>query len=248
MTKYLIRLDDACPEMDKIKWNQVFNILEKYQISPLVGIIPHNEDPHTRINNADNEFWNKMRIFQDKGWSFALHGFNHCCNMNSGGINPVHQYSEFASLSYEDQSAKIKEGYSILTSNGIYPDFFFAPCHTYDFDTIKALRELTPIKYISDTFALKPYNEDGITFIPQQMGKFRNVSITGYWTFCFHPNEMTKDEIITFENFIKRNRNKFINFSDLIMTNWGHVTILDRLLRKIYFLRRDINKIINRGK
>lgn len=42
--KYLIRLDDACPTMDKAKWQRIFDILDGNGVRPMVGIIPHNED------------------------------------------------------------------------------------------------------------------------------------------------------------------------------------------------------------
>lgn len=241
MIKYLLRLDDACPEMDKNKWDKVFDILEKHKITPLIGIIPSNEDSQTRITNADIHFWDRMKLFQDKGWDFALHGYNHCCDMTSGGINPVHMCSEFAGLNYEDQYSKIKKGYSILASHGINPKFFFAPCHTFDQNTINALKECTPIKYISDTFALKPYKEDGIVYIPQQMGRFRNIRISGHWTFCFHPNEMTDQDIIYFEDFIKVHKNKFISFESLTLQDWGKKTLIDKALRALYFLKRKLS-------
>ena len=41
---YLVRLDDASEYMDIEKWKIVEGILDKYQIKPLVGIIPDNKD------------------------------------------------------------------------------------------------------------------------------------------------------------------------------------------------------------
>ena len=32
MNKYLIRLDDACPHMSLVKWAQMENILDKFEI------------------------------------------------------------------------------------------------------------------------------------------------------------------------------------------------------------------------
>ncbi len=40
-TKYIIRIDDACPTMNKEKWG----LFEKYlNIKPIVAVIPNNED------------------------------------------------------------------------------------------------------------------------------------------------------------------------------------------------------------
>lgn len=39
MLNYIIRLDDACPNMNHERWREVENLLEKYNIKPIVGII-----------------------------------------------------------------------------------------------------------------------------------------------------------------------------------------------------------------
>ena len=66
--KYLIRLDDACPTMDRAKWQRVFDILDRYDVRPMVGIIPHNEDPKQEIDAPYAEFWNKA-----KQWLSLIH-------------------------------------------------------------------------------------------------------------------------------------------------------------------------------
>ena len=75
--KYLIRLDDACPYMDKVKWQRMEDILDKYGVKPLVGIIPANTDPETMIEPEDAGFWEKVHSWDGKGWCIALHGYNH---------------------------------------------------------------------------------------------------------------------------------------------------------------------------
>ena len=42
---YYIRLDDACEKMDVKNWARMEEILDRHRIAPLVGIIPHCEDP-----------------------------------------------------------------------------------------------------------------------------------------------------------------------------------------------------------
>ena len=44
MKQYLIRLDDACPTMNFSRWRVIEEILDKYHIAPLVGIVPSCED------------------------------------------------------------------------------------------------------------------------------------------------------------------------------------------------------------
>ena len=57
--KYLVRLDDACPTMDRSKWGKIEAILDKYNIKPMVGIIPANNDTTLKIDEVDNFFWEK---------------------------------------------------------------------------------------------------------------------------------------------------------------------------------------------
>ena len=54
MTKYIMRLDDACPHWDAGKWNRIESILDNYGIMPLVGLIPVVEDPDLVIYPEDD--------------------------------------------------------------------------------------------------------------------------------------------------------------------------------------------------
>ena len=167
--KYLIRLDDACPTMDQAKWQRMFDILDQYGVRPMVGIIPHNEDPKQEIDAPDEEFWNKAKLWQQKGYAIALHGYNHCYISDQGlkGLNPLWSRSEFAGVPYDVQKQKIRDGFKILLSNGVKPKYFFAPSHTFDENTLKALKECTDIRIISDTIATKPYKRGDFVFLPQ---------------------------------------------------------------------------------
>ena len=44
MKKLLLRLDDASEYMDVDKWRNMERILDKYNVKPLFGIIPANND------------------------------------------------------------------------------------------------------------------------------------------------------------------------------------------------------------
>ena len=69
---YLVRLDDACPQMNKQKWQRVENILDKYGIKPMVGIIPHNEDPVTCVDIVDTDFKSSTKLAKKRmGNSFT---------------------------------------------------------------------------------------------------------------------------------------------------------------------------------
>lgn len=241
--KYLVRLDDACPTMNYSRWSKIEQILDKYNIKPLVGIVPNNEDPKLEVDKPNEEFWNIANKWQNKDWSIALHGFNHCYISNNAGINPLWNRSEFAGISLDIQKDKIKIGTNILKEKGIQPKYFFAPSHTFDSNTLEALKEVSDIRIISDTIALHPYKEGEFIFIPQQFGHFFNPLLNGMWTFCFHPNTMDNSQLAHFELFIKDNKDKFISFSEIDLSNITHKTILDRIISYLYFAQRRIRKI-----
>ena len=63
MQKYIVRLDDACPTMDRKKWNRFFDILDKYNIKPIVAVIPNNEDKNMLIDEYDKNFIGRANRF-----------------------------------------------------------------------------------------------------------------------------------------------------------------------------------------
>lgn len=237
-THYLIRLDDASPYMAAENWQRMEDLLDRYGIQPLVGIIPANADPETMIDQEDSLFWEKARRWMDKGWKLAMHGYNHVCTTHSGGLNPVHHCSEFAGLSYEEQCEKIITGYTVLRQHQLEVAWFFAPCHTFDQHTLRAIRHHTSIKYISDMMATKPFKYDGFSWMPCQMGVLRWMPISGYWCACYHPNQMSDADFKALEHFLKNHHQDFVSFSDI--PEPGQRTLKDRLLSFAYFLFRRI--------
>lgn len=239
--KYLVRLDDASPFMDRKKWGKIEEILDKYNVKPLVGVIPNNQDPEIMIEEKNSDFPNICKEWMKKDWQIALHGYTHIYTTQDGGINPIHKRSEYAGHTYEGQCDLISKGYKILKEwCGQDLKYFFAPSHTFDDNTLKALKEKTPIRIISDTMAFKPYKYGDFSIIPQQMGNFRNIKIPGFYTFCFHPNNMDEKAFITFENFIIKNQNKFISFDDVNLNKLHRKSLMSILAQKIYFMIRKI--------
>lgn len=240
--KYFIRLDDACPYMDAKKWQLMEDILDKYGVRPLVGIIPANADPKTMIDPEDPLFWDKAHRWKDKGWEIALHGYDHVCVSEGGmkGLNPMWKRSEFAGLPLEIQREKIKKGYAILESNGLLPKYFFAPSHTFDENTLEALYQESDIRVISDTIALRPYKKKQFYYIPQITGHCVKMPLIGTFTFCFHPNTMKDGDFNSLENFIIDNKASFIPFSGLNYTQVGSKRLIDRVLSICFFSFRKL--------
>lgn len=243
--KYLIRLDDACPTMDAAKWQRIEEILDRYGVRPMVGVIPNNNDPNQKIDTEDPYFWSKVNKWSNKMWAIALHGYDHCYISEDGlkGLNPLWARSEFAGVPLEKQKEKIREGVKIFRSQGIDPKFFFAPSHTYDQNTLIALEEESSIRIISDTIATKPYKDGNFTIIPQLGGHCSEMIISGIWTFCLHPSAMTDGNFVATENFIKEHKDEFIGFYDLNLHDLKQKDMKSRLLSWVYFTRRRLKGI-----
>lgn len=246
MTKYLIRLDDACPTMDVAKWQRMEDIFNRYGVRPMVGVIPNNQDLQQKINTEDSDFWAKVGIWENRGWAIALHGYDHCYISNDGmkGLNPLWNRSEFSGVQLEKQKEKIREGVKILRSHGIDPKYFFAPSHTYDENTLIALFEESNIRIISDTIATKPYKYGEFTIIPQLGGHCKRMVMTGVWTFCLHPSVMSEDDFIATETFIKAHKNEFVGFNELDLSNLKGKDSISKMLSRIYFIHRRLKRII----
>lgn len=235
MGKYIMRLDDACNKMDIEKWNRIEALLDKYNVKPLVGIIPHCEDSMMDIYQEDKNFWKKVEMWQKKEWTIALHGYNHVYSTRCGGINPVNPRSEFAGNPYEVQAEKIRNGVSVFRAHGIDPLVFFAPSHTFDTNTLRALKEESNIRIISDTWAWNVYTKDGFTFVPQQSGLVRLLPFA-LSTFCYHPNIMSNDAFEHLEDFLKNHHTKFASFPECHTSR--KLSWIDRMLQNMYFMTR----------
>jgi len=235
MSKYILRLDDASNKRNQDNWLRIEALLDKYGIKPLVGVIPQNEDPALSIYNEDKNFWDTVKLWESKGWTIAMHGFNHVYLTNDGGINPVNARSEFAGLSLKEQKLKIAAGMKIMKEHDFDPKVFFAPAHTFDRNTLKALQEESRIRVISDTIANDVYYDQGFYFVPQQSGRVRMLHFATV-TFCYHPNEMQDMDFQVLEKFISKYRSSFVCFNDLCLKE-RKLNSYDRILRKIYFLK-----------
>lgn len=201
MLKYVIRLDDACPTMNFEKWHRMEELLDKYGIMPIVGIIPNCKDKAFKYKENPN-FWNHTaKNWIKKGWIIALHGYEH--NLDE------YIRTEFAGIPLIEQQEKIDKGINIMNGHGITPVCFFAPNHTFDDNTVLALKKHPEIKFISDGYAYYPYEEKGMIYLPSVFDTPHKIAKNGVFTFVFHPNEMLDKDFDYLEKFIKDNREEF---------------------------------------
>lgn len=149
---YIMRLDDASQHMDLNKWLKMEILLDKYNIKPIYGIIPVNKDPELLKYEKVEDFWELMNRWKEKKWVPAMHGYTHVFETSEGGINPVNNRSEYAGVSLLRQREKIRKGYSVLKDNGIIPKIFLLPAHTFDANTLEALKKESNIRIISEHY------------------------------------------------------------------------------------------------
>lgn len=233
--KYLIRLDDACETMNLENWLRMEKLLDTYNIKPLIAVIPNNEDSTQIIDEPNEYFWSWIKNLEIKGWEIGLHGNNHVYQTKEGGINPIHKRSEFAGVSLPEQKNKINKGFTKLEAKGLHPRIFVAPSHTFDLNTLRALKEESTIRIISDTMALYPYKQYDFVFIPQQVGAVRTINLPGIFTFCYHPNTMNEESFLHLENFLSETNKSFIAFNDLKTSELKTKSLFDKLLTFSYF-------------
>ena len=192
MPKILIRFDDICPTMNWEQWDRAVEILDKYKVKPILGIVPDCQDPVLHINSPRKDFWEYLKKLQKQGYTLAMHGYQHKYDNVSKGLITQKGNSEFAAHSYKIQYEKIRKGKEILSNHGIFTDIFFAPSHSYDKNTLKALAA-NGFKYISDGKTNKAIKRHNIICLP-----CRNFGIpkikSGYYTAVIHAHEWTRPD------------------------------------------------------
>ena len=225
MLKFIIRLDDACPYMDKKNWDRIENILDSFNIKPIVGIIPDCKDKKFLEYPIIEDFWTKDAIrWQKKGWIIAQHGLNHSIDEKIR--------TEYIGKSYDEQFKNICEGNKILKGHNINPICFFAPAHTFDDNTIKACKNSSFFKFISDGVSFYPYEKNGITFIPNVFDTPHHLFPFGVYTFIYHPNEMKENDFTYLTNFLTKYNKHFVDDYEELLSKYKNrnKNIFDLLL------------------
>jgi len=207
---YIIRLDDASEYMNYDKWNPFFSLFDKYSVTPIIAVIPFNKDPEMVHANPDPLFWGKVRLWQDKGYHIALHGYEHLYTNKVSGIIGLNNYSEFAGVSFEQQCDMLLQAYNKFREEKITTDIFVAPAHSFDRNTLRALKKVTSINHISDGYFMNSVKIDGFNWIPQQLWSPKPKS-KGVWTICYHPETSNSSIIDSLESFLKNNSRYFVD-------------------------------------
>lgn len=237
---YFVRFDDICPTMEANQFDKAKTLMEKYNIKPLLGVIPLNLDSDQFKTEYDESFWEKIRDLQTAGWSIAMHGCNHVYNQdNPKTMICGKKHSEFAGNSYARQVEIIRKGKEEMEKHGVFTDMFFAPAHSYDKNTLKALAA-NDFLYNIDGLSDKPYKQCGIINIPcRSFGvplKGRNriniaVNHTSEWS-----NTGKVDGYENLKRFCTLYEGKISNFENIKKMKCGKF-IFQKVSEKIYRLK-----------
>lgn len=216
-TGLLIRMDDICENMNWELMNRCELLFDKYEIKPLLGVIPANKDPALLVYPKKELFWNKVKNWKSKGWEISMHGCNHLYTQKSDKKD-IFNYggdSEFYGLDYEKQLGKIELGLFEFKKRQIKIRSFFAPNHIYDQNTLEALKK-NNIKIIIDGYGLFPFYKNDLLFIPQLF--YKEILLPfGIQSTQLHINYWNNNDFERFENFINNNHRKIVNL-DYILT------------------------------
>jgi predicted deacetylase len=221
MVQYLIRLDDLCQTSNLDKWARFFNLFDYYGIKPIVAVIPNNKDPKLTLCGSFNpNYWQLVRDLQSKRYAIAMHGFEHRYLNANSGILKQNKRSEFAGLPICVQERKIINAVRIFERENINSDIFVAPAHSFDHNTLKALKKYSNIRIISDGLLTSPYKRYGFKWIPVQLSE-AEPKVRKTWTFNYHPETCSEIDFKKLEAFIHRYHKRFVSASQLTFRRYS---------------------------
>lgn len=205
--KIAIRIDDITKNMDWPKFLKFKGLLDVYGVKPLLGVIPDNMDTSIEgdTTGAPEDFWGYIKGVQNDGYVISMHGMSHVYTTSEGGLIPLNKFSEFSGLPYDEQLELLSYGVDIFNEHEINTDIFMAPAHSFDENTLSALKELG-FKRITDGFGTKPYTYKNITFYPISFNRktvLKNKNKSGFTTFVYHINTMNDKDFENFEKLLK---------------------------------------------
>lgn len=204
MLKLSIRLDDITEKMDWKKFLRFKELLDNYGVKPLIGVVPQNRDLKLDLEEYSGSvpFDGYIKKLAEEGWSIAMHGVSHTYTTDKGGLFPLNLDSEFAGLPYEEQYELLAYGVDLMNERGISTEIFMAPSHSYDINTLKALKELG-FSSITDGFGNSPYVYRGMNFYPISFKRSLTLKKDrGYSCFVYHTNTMNDKDFEAFERLL----------------------------------------------
>lgn len=214
--KIAVRLDDITPDMNWDNFNFFRDLFKETGITPLLGIVPENQDENLTKGVEREDFFEVMRALGQEGYSFALHGCYHVYTTKKGGLFPLNHFSEFAGVPYEKQKEMIEKGRDKLKAQGIVTDIFMAPAHSYDRNTLRALKE-AGFNKITDGFGDEPYHDFDMDFYPISFKLSRSLRKNkGLTTMVIHANSINEADRERYLKIFKENGKDMISYSEYL--------------------------------
>ena len=214
--KIAVRMDDITPDMNWDNFSFFRDLFDKLGITPLLGIVPKNSDKNLQIEPEREDFYEIMKGLKQEGYVLAMHGYQHLYTTKNGGCFPLNHFSEFAGVPYEQQKRMLADGKRILSENGIETDIFMAPAHSYDNNTLRALKEVGFTK-LTDGFGTTPYLWKEVVFYPisfRLAGSLKKQK--GYTTLVIHANTINDSDRQRYTTLFAQNRETFISYEEYL--------------------------------
>ena len=215
-------------------------LLDEFNIKPVVGVIPSNKDEELLNYPNKNNFWEIVRNWQSKNWSVAMHGYTHVYDKetNKKDYFGYGGKSEFFDHSYEEQILRIRKGLKIFRDNNVGVKTFFAPNHTYDLNTLAALKD-AGIFQVIDGYGLMPYTLNQIKFIPQLFYKLFMLPF-GIQSTQIHLNYWTEHDFQIFKKFIGNNYKRVIDLDYALskVNDSNLIKIVNIFIKQIFKTKR----------
>ena len=243
--RYLIRFDDLCPTMDRARWARNERLMRRYGIKPLIAVVPDNRDPELVRDQADRDFWEHMRDLQADGWTVGLHGFQHLCEAQGGGLIPLHAQTEFAGRPEREQREKLERGLAILRGHGLVPTVWVAPRHGFDATTLRVLSSIG-IYVVSDGSGIFPFARYGMLWLPQQLWS-PEARGRGVWTILVHTNTQTDAEFERLERFLESHAEEVVTVEQVCLEPIRRgASVENRIYRFAWMSRRRVRRLAER--
>ncbi|HJV90109.1 MAG TPA: DUF2334 domain-containing protein [Holophagaceae bacterium] len=227
-SRYLVRFDDICPTMNWEVWEGIEAHLDRHGVKPILAVVPDNQDPKLVVDPPRADFWDRVRGWQAKGYTIAIHGYQHRYINRNGGIMGLTPQSEFAGLPAAEQEMKLRNGLAIFEAQGVKADAWVAPSHSFDRTTVDLLAKLG-VPVISDGLWPMPFTGDnGITWVPQQLWSFHPMK-PGIWTVCNHHNGWSREKLELFGRQLEEYSARMTHVAEVVRTYQGRrLTVADR--------------------
>ena len=230
MTYYLLRFDDITPGMSWSKFLPLKSQIEDFGIKSILGVVPECKDTNLLVEDNRSDFFELIRAYKHYGDSIFQHGTHHIYKNSNAGILGINSKSEFSGLSLDDQTRLIKYGKDILLEQNLWEPNFMAPAHSFDVNTLIALKKLGFNK-ITDGYGFFPHDIEEITLIPQLTSRILPWPF-GVQTICIHINTMDNIAIKKLIEQLKQNKDRFINIDKAIEIK-PRFKFLDNSMRKL---------------